>query len=183
VILPLCKSLAALGLVCLAFITLAASKPTLIKEKSKIEFVGSKPSASHRGGFKNFSVDGNIDWDDLAKSSLKIEIDASSLWSDDGGLTSHLKNRDFFNVEKIPKIQFDATSIKIVKDGEAMVSGKLTLLDQVVELSIPCKFVVMEEGLVVSAKFSIDRTKWGMVYGQGRVNNDVEVLSTLVFAR
>jgi polyisoprenoid-binding protein YceI len=175
-------SLAALGIICLAIVALAAAKPTLIKEKSKIEFVGSKPSASHKGGFKNFDVDGNIDWDDLSKSSLKIEIDATSLWSDDGGLTSHLKNRDFFNVEKFPKIQFEATSIKIVKDGEATVSGKLTLLDQAIEMSIPCKFTVTEEGLIVSTKFTIDRTKWGMNYGQGRVNNDVEISVTLVFA-
>ncbi len=162
---------------------LAAVKPTLIKEKSKIEFVGSKPGTSHKGGFKNFSVDGNIDWGDLAKSSLTVEIDASSLWSDDGGLTSHLKNRDFFSVDKFPKIQFDATSIKIVKDGEAIVGGKLTLLDQAVEISIPCKFSVSEESMIVSAKFTIDRTKWGMVYGMGRVNNEVDISVTLAFSR
>lgn len=176
------NSLAALGLICLAMVAVAAAKPTLIKEKSKIEFVGSKPSASHKGGFKNFNVGGNVDWDDLTKSSLEIEIDATSLWSDDGGLTSHLKNRDFFNVEKFPKIQFDATNIKISKDGEALVGGKLTLLDQATEMSIPCKFDITEEGLIVSTKFTIDRTKWGMSYGQGRVNNEVDISVTLVFA-
>jgi polyisoprenoid-binding protein YceI len=176
-------SLAALGIICLAIVALAAAKPTLIKEKSKIEFVGSKPSASHKGGFKNFDVDGNIDWDDLAKSSLKIEIDATSLWSDDGGLTSHLKNRDFFNVEKFPKIQFEATKIELGNDGATTVSGKLTLLDQTVEMSILCKIAVTDSGLTVAGKFAIDRTKWGMNYGQGRVNNDVDVSVILVFVR
>ena len=78
---------------------IAAGSPKLVAEKSKIEFVGSKPSASHKGGFKTFVVDGTIDWEKLSNSSLKIDIDATSLWSDDGGLTSHLKNRDFFNVD------------------------------------------------------------------------------------
>ncbi len=177
------NSLVALGLVCLAFVDLAAATPTLAKEKSKIEFVGSKPGTTHKGGFKNFSVDGNIDWDDFAKSSLKLEIDATSIWSDDGGLTSHLKNRDFFNVDKFPKIQFDVTGIEIVKDGEAMVHGKLTQLDQAAEISVPCKVAVTKEGLVVSAKFTIDRTKWDMNYGHGRVNNDVDVSAILAFER
>ncbi len=176
------NALCLLSILSMALVVLAATKPTLINEKSKIEFVGSKPSASHKGGFKKFDVDGNIDWDDLSKSSLKIEIDASSIWSDDGGLTSHLKNRDFFAVDKFPKIEFEATNVQIIKDGEAMVNGKLTLLDQIVEMSIPCKFAVTKESLVVSAKFAIDRTKWGMNYGQGRVNNEVDISVTLVFA-
>ena len=179
----LSHSLVTFGVVCLAIAALAASNATLIKEKSKIDFVGSKASASHKGGFKSFSVEGNIDWGDFAKSSLEIEIDATSIWSDDGGLTSHLKNRDFFDVEKFPKIQFDATKIELGSDGTAIVSGKLTMLGQTVDISSPCKFEVIDARLVVTSKFSIDRTKWGMNYGQGRVNNDVDLSVALVFAR
>jgi polyisoprenoid-binding protein YceI len=176
------KILGLVSVLAISLLALAAGRPELNKEKSKIEFVGSKPGVAHKGGFKQFSVDGNIDWDDLAKSSLTIEIDATSLWSGDGGLTSHLKNRDFFNVDKFPKIQFHASNIKIGNDGNATVDGKLILLDQSVGKSIPCKYSLTEAGLTVSAKFTIDRTKWGMNYGQGRVNNDVDIFVTLVFA-
>lgn len=162
---------------------IAAGSPKLIMDKSKIEFVGSKPSASHKGGFKTFTVEGSIDWDNLSNSSFKIDIDATSLWSDDGGLTSHLKNRDFFNVDVYPEMQFEATKIELAGDGAATVSGKLTLLDQTVEVATPCKIELTDAGLKISAKFTIDRTKWGMTYGQGRVNNEVDVAVTLVFAR
>jgi polyisoprenoid-binding protein YceI len=171
------------GMMGLWLIAFAANVPSLVAEKSKIEFVGSKASASHKGGFKIFKVDGNIDWDDLSKSSVNLEIDANSVWSDDGGLTSHLKNRDFFNVDKFPVIQFEATKIELGSDEMATVSGKLTMLGQAVDMSIPCKITASESGLTVKAKFAIDRTNWGMNYGQGRVNNDVDVLATLVFTR
>ena len=105
------------------------------------------------------------------------------MWSDDGGLTSHLKNRDFFNVDKFSTIQFDATKIELIGDGAATVSGKLTLLGQAVDIAIPCKIAVTDSELTVKAKFAIDRTQWGMNYGQGRVNNEVDVLVTLVFAK
>lgn len=175
--------IAIVGMMGLWIIAFAANVPTLVAEKSKIEFVGSKPSGSHKGGFKTISVDGNIDWDDFSKSSIKLEIDAKSLWSDDGGLTSHLKNRDFINVDNFATIQFNATKIELIGDGATTVSGKLTMLGQAVDMSIPCKIAATDSGLTVKAKFAVDRTKWGMNYGQGRVNNDVDVLATLVFAR
>lgn len=177
------NSLTVVGVFCLALVALAANKPSLDREESKIQFIGSKPSASHKGGFKVFDVDGNIDWGDLSKSNLKIDIDATSLWSDDGGLTSHLKNRDFFNVGVYPKIQFEATKIELASDGVATVSGKLSLLDQTVEIATPCKIELTDAGLKVSAKFTIDRWTWGMTYGKGRVDNEVDVAVTLVFAR
>ena len=39
----------------------AATTVGFDKEKSKIEFLGSKPCASRKGGFNNFEVDGNIE--------------------------------------------------------------------------------------------------------------------------
>ena len=171
------------GILGLWLFAIAAGSPKLVAEKSKIDFVGSKASASHKGGFKSFRVEGNIDWGDFAKSSLKIEIDTASIWSDDGGLTSHLKNRDFFDAEKFPKIQFDATKIELGSDGTAIVSGRLKMLGQTVDISSPCKFELSDVGLVVTSKLSIDRTKWGMNYGQGRVNNDVDLSVALVLAR
>ena len=55
----------------------AADMLTLVKEQSQIEFVGSKPGASHRGGFKRFTADAAVDWGDLSRSSFKIEVDTT----------------------------------------------------------------------------------------------------------
>jgi polyisoprenoid-binding protein YceI len=175
--------IAVAGILGLWLFAIAAGSPKLVTEKSKIEFVGSKPSAAHKGGFKTFAVDGSIDWEKPSNSNLTIDIDATSLWSDDGGLTSHLKNRDFFNVDAYPKIRFETTKIELAGDGAATISGKLTLLDQTVEVTTPCKVELSDAGLKIGAKLTIDRTKWGMTYGQGRVNNEVDVAVTLVFAR
>jgi polyisoprenoid-binding protein YceI len=171
------------GIMSLWILAFAANSPTLVAEKSKIEFVGSKPSGSHKGGFKTFTVEGSIDWDNLSNSSLKINIDATSLWADDGGLTSHLQNRDFFNLGNFPKIQFEVTKIELSNDSTATIGGRLIMLGQTVDVSAPCKIALVDSGLTVIAKFTIDRTKWGMNYGQGRVNNDVDVKATLVFER
>ena len=161
----------------------AADMLTLVKELSQIEFVGSKPGASHRGGFKRFTADAAADWGDLSNSNFKIEIDATSLWSDSGGLATHLKNSDFFDVSRYPGITFETTRIELKSASEAVVTGKLTMLGKAVEITVPCKIEVTDGGLKVKSEFKIDRTQWGMTYGKGRVDDEVEVTARFVFGR
>ncbi len=87
-----------------------------ITPDSKIEFVGAKVTGTHDGGFKAFT--GSIDLVDgePTKSTVTLEIDTTSIWSDNDKLTEHLKSDDFFGVEAHPASTFTSTSI--VADGE-----------------------------------------------------------------
>jgi polyisoprenoid-binding protein YceI len=161
----------------------AADMLTLVKEKSQIEFVGTKPGGSHRGGFKRFTAEAAADWGDLSNSSFKIEIDATSLWSDNNGLTGHLKNSDFFDVPRYPNITFETTGIELKSANQAVVTGKLTMLGKAVEVAIPCNFEVTDRGLQVKSEFKIDRTHWGMNRSRGRVDDEVEIAARFAFGR
>ncbi len=153
-------------------------------EKSKISFVGHKADGKHEGGFKKFKVDAKADFEDPSNSSLRIEIDTSSLWSDDPKLTAHLKNPDFFDIRKYPKIVFESTKVAAHEDeGEAKIVGKLVMLDKTEDLVVPVKFEVSEESVKVIATFKLDRTKWGMNYGKGKINDEVDIAAELVMLR
>jgi polyisoprenoid-binding protein YceI len=168
----------------LSFCTLSIAQDIkLDPEKSKVDFVGKKPSGEeHKGGFKKFTSETKVDWDAPEKSQLSLEIKTESLWSDNDKLTSHLKNPDFFNVDKFPKIKFESTEMKIgEKDGTIV--GKLTMLEKTVEVSVPVTFEVTEEKVVVNATFKIDRTKWGMNFGRPNINDEVEIKALLHFKR
>jgi polyisoprenoid-binding protein YceI len=155
----------------------------LNKEKSKIDFVGKKTDGAHKGGFKVFSTEAKADMDAPENSSLKIEIETDSLWSDDAKLTDHLKNPDFFNVRKYPKIVFESTKIEVDGDESATMTGKLTMLDKTVEIKVPCKTSLGETGITLNAEFKLDRTQFGMSYGKGKINDEVEIDCTLQFDR
>jgi polyisoprenoid-binding protein YceI len=152
------------------------------KEKSKIEFVGKKPDGKHAGGFKDFKSETKVDFASPEKSTLMIEIVTDSLWSDDEKLTSHLKNPDFFDVKKYPTIKFESTKLEVV-DEKATIYGKLTMLDKTVEVKIPTTNEVTDKSLKVMAEFKVDRTKWGMVYGKGKIEDEVELKIELFFPR
>jgi polyisoprenoid-binding protein YceI len=163
------------------FVALAADPLTLIADKSKISFLGKKPDGEHKGGFKKFKVDAVADHEDMSKSSIKIEIETDSLWSDDEKLTGHLKNADFFDVKKYPKATFESTKIEKVSDTEAKIHGKMTMLDKTEELVVPVKVDANDERIQLNASFKLDRTKWGMNYGKGKINDEVEMTIELAF--
>ena len=136
-----------------------------------------------KGGFKDFSVDCKADWEDPSKSSLGIDITTDSLWSDDAKLTEHLKNPDFFDVRKYPKITFKSTKIEVAGDHEATIIGKMKMLDKEVEVKIPCKVAVDDSSVTLEASFKLDRTLWGMAYGVGKVDKEVQIDATLRMKR
>ena len=169
----------------LSFGSATAEELTLVKDSSKIEFVGSKPDGKHNGGFKKFEVASIADFESPGRSSININIDATSLWSDDEKLTNHLKSPDFFDVRKYPSITFESTEI-VPGDGEdhkATIKGVMHMLGKSVEIEVPAEATVTDETIELIAKFEIDRTKWGMDYGQGKVDNTVKITAELTLKR
>ena len=160
-----------------------AEKLNLNKGESKISFVGKKTDGEHKGGFKEFKAEGEANLEAPEKSKLKLEIDTTSLWSDDDKLTEHLKNPDFFDVKKFPKITFEMTSLEGAGGDSPTLVGKLTMLDKTTELKVPCRASLTDSELVLDADFKLDRTKWGMTYGKGKINDEVVIKATLHFDR
>lgn len=163
--------------------TAVAEELKLDTEKSKIEFVGTKPDGKHDGGFKKFTAVAEKDAETPSDSSMAIKIDATSLWADDDRLTAHLKSPDFFDVRKHPEITFESTKVIHGEQGAATIIGKLKMLGKEVEVKIPVKSKSTDEAIVMLTAFTIDRTKWGMTYGQGKVDNEVKISADLHFKR
>lgn len=162
--------------------TRALSAAELDAKASKITFIGRKPEGKHEGGFKEFSATAKLSPDNLADGSLVIEIDATSLWSDNSKLTNHLKNPDFFDVRKYPKIKFESTGMTAGDSpSKGYVTGKLTMLGKTNEVKVPIVCNVKDGVCNLKAEFKIDRTKWGMNYGKGKIDAKVDINAMLVF--
>ena len=129
---------------------------------SKVEFVGAKVTASHPGGFTDFS--GKLDLGDpLEQSRIEITIQTASLYADKDKLTKHLKSPDFFDVAQFPTAVFRSTEIK--KQGEGhLISGDLTLHGVTKRISFPASVAVTEAQVSANSEFSIDRKDFGIVY-------------------
>ena len=79
------------------------------------------------GAFKTFTGGVALDDKDVAKSKVHIEIDASSIDTQNQKRDEHLKSPDFFDTAKFPKITFDSTNV-VKKSADALdVTGNLTI--------------------------------------------------------
>ena len=139
----------------------------IASETSKVEWVGSKVTGKHDGGFKTFT--GTIDLVNKKpeESKVSVDIDATSIYSDDEKLTGHLKSADFFEVEKYPKASFVST--KIVPDaakgaGNYTVTGDFTLHGTTKAITFPAKITVGDVDVAVESEFCINRKDFGIVY-------------------
>lgn len=141
-----------------------------------INWTGAKLAYDHKGTLDVasgvFSAEGN------KIKSGDFVIDMTSLTNTDitdaakkGDLETHLKNADFFDVEKFPKATFSITSVADADTDEAncMITGNLTMKGVSKSVTFPALVVAKEDGSLtaVSDKFKINRTDWGIKYGSG----------------
>lgn len=141
-------------------------------EDSKIEFVGSKVTGSHDGGFTSFSGSFVVEGDAPGNGPHRIEIDMDSTWSDDDRLTGHLKNDDFFDVENHPTSLFELDTVAPAEGDDAYtLTGDLTLRGVTKRISFPATIKAGEgDAIHLDAEFSINRKDFGIVYA-GRADD------------
>jgi len=78
------------------------------------------------GRFNDFSGSFTIDPDDAGKCSFAMNINTSSIDTNNQKRDEHLRSPDFFNVKQFPGITFKSTGLKAIKDGY-QVTGDLTM--------------------------------------------------------
>ena len=79
-----------------------------------------------RGKFSKVTGTLALDDKDITKSVVNVDIETASIDTDDQKRDDHLRNEDFFDVKKFPKMTFK--SKKVEKSGDKLlVTGDLTI--------------------------------------------------------
>ncbi len=175
------RALKLVGLVIMLFvgkttissIQAAENQFVLSGDNCKIEFIGYKPTGKHSGGFKKLTGSAMVAGD-ITSLKLTIDIDMNSLYSDDTKLTGHLKSPDFFNVKENPKSKFVSSKVEKTDSGYNIV-GDLTINGKSKSISIPSMIEIKDGNLKIKSDFKINRTDFGITYGKGIINNEVDL--------
>ena len=137
---------------------------------STVLWTGAKLTGNHLGGFRTVSGDVYVDGD--AVTGADVEIDMTSIYSDNDDLTGHLMSDDFFAVETYPSAAFETADIRPVtaadevqdENATHMVTGRLTMHGRTNEITFPAVVQRTSDGASVEAAFLIDRTLWDINY-------------------
>ncbi|PWN67436.1 YceI family protein [Chryseobacterium oncorhynchi] len=190
--------------------TAVATEQNVAESKGEVLAVDAATSvvnwkAFHKGGFAprwgtlnvksgDLSIEGgqvvagnfNIDM-------TSIKVDPASVTEKDkkpADLEAHLKNPDFFDVAKNPTSDFKITSVTDLKEtpkdavagANKTVSGNLTLMGKTMNVTFPAKVDVVDNTAAVQAKFTVNRTDWGIKFGTSEadpaewmISKDIEI--------
>ena len=121
-----------------------------------------------RGRFHTFDAE-IVVGDRLDTSSLRATVDLSSVDTNNPDRDEHLRNSDFFDVERHPTMSFVSTSIDEVGDARYEITGDLTINDTTRSETLDVAFHGVEtfpgDGSVhagFEATGTIDRTDYGI---------------------
>lgn len=147
-------------------------------ENSTVNFVGSKVTGSHSGGFKTVTGHFTVKDGTLAGNDHKVVIDMNSAWSDAEKLTDHLKSADFFDVEKYPESTFVATSLTKKSDTTYDVAGNFTFHGVTKNITFPATVTQSGDVVKIESQFDINRQDFGVVYpgkAEDLIRNEVVI--------
>ena len=123
-------------------------------------------------------------------TDLRIEIDAASVYTNHERRDQHLRNRDFLDVERFPKLVYTAASARRTGERTYVIEGQLELLGQrrpvtltaTWNKSAPYPLLLSPTSratvMGVSARGSFRRSEFGMNYAveNGWVGDEVQLI-------
>jgi len=147
-------------------------------QKSKVDFTGSKKSDYHTGYFPIKSGAVQVNGGKLVGGSFVIDIAGLKVTDAGGGekLQGHLSSADFFDIKIFGEASFTISSVEYTKADRATIKGDLNLKG----IKAPVTFTAIirnadDKGFFAEAFMPFDRTLFGINYGIGMVDSEVQL--------
>lgn len=155
--------------------SLGTQAQSIDPSKSYISFeIGNMLVNTVHGKISGMEGTVNFDAAEPESASFDVCVDPATVDTDNHERDDHLKNPDFFDVEKYPSICFVSSSVAQTDDG-FITKGKLTINGHTNEVTIP----FTRDGQTLKGQFELDRFDYQLgakAYdGTFAVDDDVEV--------
>lgn len=156
-----------------AFVASQGHTQQIDEQNSAVNFrIGNMRINTVSGTFTGMQGTVKFDPQDLAKSSFSVCIDASSVNTGNNRRDNHLREEEYFDVERFPDICYVSDIVSQTDDG-FVTRGKLTIKGVARIVTIP----FTKEGNTLTGTFNINRLDYNV--GEGvrtfLVSNPVEV--------
>ncbi len=120
------------------------------------------------GAFKNFQAEVETEGTDFSSARIALTAEMTSISTNNEQRDVHLRNADFFEVEKYPELVFKSTRVETTDSDSFDLYGELTLkgITKPIKLSIEYNGLTKDPwggeraGFLVTGK--IKRSDWGI---------------------
>lgn len=135
-----------------------------------------------QGKFVDFNGHFSFNPEEPGAASAEVVINTSSIEMNDADWNAHMKDEDFFDVEKFPTMTFISTKVEVLSSNHAKVHGELTMIGQIHPVVLDV--VHNKSGTHpfskkytagFSATTTVTRSEFGMNYGVPALGDEIEV--------
>lgn len=140
--------------------------------------------------FSAFDAELELDGNNMAQSSVRIAVDASSIDSGVAGLDDELRGAEFFDVINHPEITFVSNTYEETSENEGRLTGDLTVMGithpvtlDVTINSAAMNRMVRKEMIGFSASGVIKRSEYGLTAYDQFVSDELNLDIQVEFAR
>ena len=154
--------------------------------------------SSVSGSLKSFQAEVETHGVDFTTAQISLSADMASISTNNDQRDAHLRNSDFFEVEKYPELKFTSTKAEKIDSDTFALFGDLTLkgVTRPVKLNVEFNGVTKDPwggeraGFVVTGK--INRSDWGvnfngvletggvMLSEEVRINSEIQLVKQAV---
>ncbi len=131
------------------------------------------------GSFKGFQGTVDFNPDNLKTSKFDVSVEAKTIDTDNGARDNHLREEEYFGVEKHPKISMKSTKIEKISDGKYKATFNLTLKGTTKAVSFPFSYSKTSTGYKLNGSFEIDRRDFKVGGSSWILSDDVKVFIDL----
>jgi polyisoprenoid-binding protein YceI len=123
-----------------------------------------------RGTFETFTGTVDFNEENVAASTVNVQIDAASINTKDEKRDGHLKSPDFFDVANFPSLTFVSKKVESIDDTHGKIIGDLTIRGVTNEVVLDTEYNGQSKtpwgttSAGFSAETKISRKDWGLVW-------------------
>ena len=150
------------------------------------------------GSFKTFQAEAKTEGEDFSTAKINVTVDMASISTNNEHRDAHLRNADFFEVEKHPELTFSSSKIEAIDSNTFALYGELTLkgVTKPVKLDVEFSDVTKDPwggeraGFTITGK--IKRSDWGINFNsvletgglalgdEVKINAEIQMVKQLV---
>lgn len=159
-----------------SFETLTKANQTLV---SSVTFKIKNAGIGVDGSFKGFQGTVNFNPDDLSSSKFNVSVESKTIDTDNKTRDNHLREDEYFDVEKYPNISMKSTKIEKVSENKYKATFDLTLKGKTKSVSFPFSYTKTSTGYKLNGSFEIDRRDYNVGGSSWILSDDVKIVVDL----
>lgn len=151
---------------------------SIIDSKSKVSFeISNLVFSSVEGSFSGLNGIVALDAKNVDQSKFQVCLNPATINTGNEKRDDHLRNEDFFWVEKHAKICFTGTKFSALEGGRWQIQGKLEIRGISKKITVE----ILQKGNQISCQFTVNRLDYevGMDYGSFTAGEEVTLKAQL----